>query len=106
MIASSRISDNSVRAEVTGDSAALLVVSQNLADGWTARVDGRAEPVVAVDGALMGVFVPPGRHTVVLTYLPRSFEVGSAVSSGALVLAVLAVAFPRTRRLELAKSKS
>lgn len=97
VVTSSRISDNSVRAEVSGGSGALVVVSQNLADGWTARVDGRAAPVVAVDGALMGVFVPPGRHTVVLNYLPRSFVLGTAVSGVALALALVAVAVPRTR---------
>ncbi|MDQ3643780.1 MAG: YfhO family protein, partial [Actinomycetota bacterium] len=45
-----------------------------------------------------GVFVPPGRHTVVLDYRPRAFVVGSAVSGVALALALVAVAVPRTRR--------
>jgi len=97
-VTSSRIADNSVEAEVSGEAAALVVVSQNLADGWTAQVDGRQVPMVAVDGALMGVFVPPGRHTVVLRYLPRSFVVGSAVSGVALLVAVMAVAVPRRAR--------
>lgn len=99
VIVSSRISDNSVRADVRAEARALVVVSQNFADGWTARVDGRPAPVVAVDGALMGVFVPAGDHTVVLSYLPRSFVVGSAVSVAALLVAVLAAAIGWTRRL-------
>lgn len=98
VISSSRIADNFVRAEVSGQATALVVVSQNFADGWTARVDGRPAPIVAVDGALMGVFVPPGRHTVVLDYLPRSFVVGSAVSGVALLLAAFAVAGQTVRR--------
>jgi hypothetical protein len=98
VVVSSRIADNSVRVEVDGDSPALVVVSQNLADGWTARVDGRSAPLVAVDGALMGVFVPPGRHTVALDYLPRSFVVGSVVSGVAFLVALVALAVPRGRR--------
>ena len=100
-VLSSRISDNTVRAEVTGGATSLLVVSQNLADGWTARVDGVAAPIVAIDGALMGVFVPSGRHTVTLAYLPRTFLAGGAVTTFALLAAGLTVAVPR-RRLERA----
>ena len=97
VVISHHISDNAVRAEVSGDVDSLLVVSQNLAQGWTARVDGRAVPLVAVDGALMGVFVPPGRHSVVLRYAPRTFLAGSAVSAAALVACGLAVVVPRRR---------
>jgi hypothetical protein len=91
------ISDNSVRAEVAGTARSLLVVSQNLADGWTARVDGRAAPLVPVDGALMGVFVPPGTHTVTLDYRPRTFLAGAGVTGVSLLAAAVALA-PRRRR--------
>ncbi|MGI8809728.1 MAG: YfhO family protein [Acidimicrobiales bacterium] len=92
----SRISDNTVRAEVTGGAPSLVVVSQNLADGWRARVDGEPAPIVPVDGALIGVFVPAGRHTVALDYLPRTFLAGSAVTGVALLAAGLALV-PRRR---------
>jgi len=94
------VADNSVRARVSGDGGSLVVVAQNLSLGWTARVDGRAAPVVAVDGALLGVFVPPGRHTVALDYLPRSFLAGSALSGVALLGGGLAVLLPGRRRRE------
>jgi hypothetical protein len=92
-----RIAANRMRAEVTGEAASLVVFSHNRADGWRAEVDGRSTPIVAVDGALMGVFVPPGRHAVELRYRPRSFVAGAAVSGLALVAAVVAVV-PRRRK--------
>lgn len=91
------IEANTMRAEVTAQSASLVVFSHNRAAGWKAEVDGASVPSVAVDGALLGVFVPPGRHSVKLSYLPRSFVAGSAVSGVALLAAVIAVA-PRRRR--------
>ena len=97
-VVSSSISDNSVRAEVTGGAYSLLVVSQNFADGWTAEVDGGPAAIVPVDGALMGVFVPPGQHTVTLDYLPRTFLAGGAVTGVALVAAALTVVMPAWRR--------
>jgi hypothetical protein len=90
VVVSSEVVDNSVEAVVQGDATSLLVVSQDLADGWSARIDGEPAELVAVDGALQGVFVPPGRHTVVLSYMPRSFLLGSAVSGPAFLGLVLA----------------
>jgi hypothetical protein len=98
VVLSSKIEDNTVRAEVTGGVDSLLVVSQNLAMGWTATVDGKPAPIVPVDGALIGVFVPPGDHTVTLTYLPRTFLAGAGVTGAALIAAGFAIGLPPVRR--------
>jgi uncharacterized membrane protein YfhO len=80
-------------------------VSQNLAEGWTARVDGKPAPLVAVDGALMGVFLPAGEHAVALDYLPHSFLAGSAVSGLALLAAGLAMWWPWRRKGRIGASR-
>jgi hypothetical protein len=102
-VASSDISDNGVRAEVTGGVGSLLVVSQNLADGWRAKIDGHPAPIVAVDGALIGVFVPAGTHAVTLDYLPRSFLAGGAVTAAAMLAAAF-VLVRTVRRREHARA--
>ena len=104
VVVSSEVVDNTARAVVQGDAESLLVVSQDLAEGWTARIDGKPADLVAVDGALQGVFVPPGRHTVVLSYMPRTFVLGSAVSAVALVAVVAAWFVPRRRTLSRVRS--
>ncbi|MDQ4067956.1 MAG: YfhO family protein, partial [Actinomycetota bacterium] len=86
-----RISVNKMRAEVRGQAPSLVVFSHNRADGWRAEVDGRSTPIVAVDGALIGVFVPEGRHSVELRYLPRPFLVGATVSALTLFAVLVAV---------------
>lgn len=69
-----------------------MVFSQNDALGWKAYVDGVETAHVSVDGALLGVVVPPGRHTVEFKYLPGHFLAGVAVSSATvLVFAIIAV---------------
>ncbi|HVL06633.1 MAG TPA: YfhO family protein [Acidimicrobiales bacterium] len=97
-VRSSKIEDNRVRAEVSGGVESLLVVSQNLAEGWKARIDGKPAPIVPVDGALIGVFVPPGDHTVTLHYLPRTFQAGAGITGAGLVAAGLAFVVPAGRR--------
>ena len=97
-VVDSTISDNAVRARVTAGARSLVVVSENLSDGWTAQVDGKPAALVPIDGALMGVFVPAGEHTVTLDYLPKTFLLGSTVSAVALLAAGVAVWDPRRRR--------
>jgi hypothetical protein len=65
------------------------VLVDELAPGWTARVDGRPEPVVPADLLLRAVPVPAGRHRVELTYRTPLLRTGAAVSLvswGALVM--------------------
>jgi hypothetical protein len=73
---------------VTAPAAGLLVASESFADGWHARVDGRAARVVRADGFLQGVAVPAGTHRVDLEYRPRSVTIGAAVSAAALLVLV------------------
>jgi hypothetical protein len=98
VVVSFELRDNTTRAVVEGEVESLVVVSQDLASGWTARIDGEPAELVPVDGALQGVFVPAGRHTVELSYMPDTFVLGAAVSAPALLAAVLASAVPWRRR--------
>jgi hypothetical protein len=71
---------NRARAEVRTDTKSLILFSMNDDPGWQARVDGRSVPIVVADGALMAVEVDPGIHHIELTYRPRSFRAGVAVT--------------------------
>lgn len=63
-----------------GDRAAYLVVSATCYPGWRATIDGRRARLVRTNHAFLGMVVPPGRHTVRLTYSPAAFRVGLYLS--------------------------
>ena len=58
----------------------VVVFRGNSARGWRAWVDGRSTRVFEVNLFAKGVLVPPGKHEIVLRYLPGSFLLGAAVS--------------------------
>jgi hypothetical protein len=59
----------------------LLVLSDLFYPGWHARVDGKEVSIVAVDGALRGIWLTGGgEHRVEFFYRPRSFFVGGGIS--------------------------
>lgn len=73
-----------------------LRVGANHDPGWSARVDGRAVPVLVADGPFRGVVVPPGRHTVVFRYRNGPAERGRLAALVALG-GVAVLAAPRRR---------
>ena len=74
--------------------------------GWRASVDGRPVGLGPWDDVMLQLTVPPGRHVVTLSYLPRAFEVGIALCAVALVVVVAGsmVALRRRRSTEKAAS--
>lgn len=86
-----------VRISLVAASAGHLVVSDCDAPGWSATVDGVAAPIRRANMLFRAVPVPPGRHTIEMSYRPFSVKAGAATSL--LGFAALgALCFPRGRR--------
>jgi hypothetical protein len=56
------------RITVDAEGPAVVVIRNSFDPNWTARVDGTPVPVLRADYVVQGVPVPPGRHTIDLTY--------------------------------------
>jgi hypothetical protein len=93
-VSASRSDPGRLELAVQADSATLLLVHGAPSPGWTARVEGRPEPVSA-HGARLAVAVPRGRSTVALEYRPRALPAAWLTSLLALA-AVALVARSRT----------
>jgi hypothetical protein len=59
---------------------ALVVLNDNLTDGWSVKVDGRDADVVRVNDVMRGVVVPAGRHAVAWSYRVPGLRVGLGLS--------------------------
>jgi membrane protein YfhO len=60
--------------------------------GWSAWVDGEPTPITVVDGALIGVELSEGPHSIILDYRPAGLDDGMAISeiAGGVVAAMAA----------------
>ncbi len=66
-----------LEVEVATDRERLLVLSEiYYPAGWTASIDGEPTEINRVNYLLRGVVVPPGEHTVVMTFNPSSHRIG------------------------------
>ena len=88
-----------IRAEMACNG--MVVLSDAFYPGWRARVDHRPVRIYEVNGAMRGVAVPRGTHSVTMRYRPASVYLGAALSLlgilGALVWAAFAL-LPLDRR--------
>jgi hypothetical protein len=58
----------------------MVVLSDAFYPGWRARVDHRPAQIYEVNGAMRGVVVPAGSHTVTMRYRPLSVYLGAALT--------------------------
>ena len=91
--------DETVTATVRSDGPAIVVLAQDMSDGWSVEVDGRDAPLESVDGTLMGVRVGSGTSEVRFEYAPASFRYGLGLTASALLsgVAALVVSLRRNR---------
>ena len=67
---------------------AMIVVSDTYFPGWRARVDGKPAQIYEVNGAMRGVLVPGGLHTVTMRYRPASVMIGAVLTLAGILGAV------------------
>jgi hypothetical protein len=83
-----------VRVKVSCPS--MIVVSDTYFPGWIAYVDGARAPIYQVNGAMRGVIVPAGAHSLTMRYRPASVYEGAALS---LIGILGAIVLSRSKRL-------
>ena len=68
------------------------------ADGWTAYVDGKKAETTELCGAVLGVKLEKGKHTVELKYSPPGFKTGVIISLAGLAALIFISIFVKKRR--------
>ena len=98
-------SDTAEYRRPTGDTAVvkavlackgMVVVSDTYFPGWKAEIDGQPADIHEVNGAMRGVVVPPGEHTVTMRYRPISVYLGALLTFIG-IAAVVGIRFVKTR---------
>lgn len=76
----------------------MVVMSENNAPGWTAKVDGQPVPIYEAYTVLRGIVVGPGRHTIETRYRPMSVLAGAVCTFAGFLTALGLLAWPSMRR--------
>ena len=80
-----RPAKNRVLVRVSGSQGGWLVLHEQWARGWRARVNGASAPLLRADHAYRAVPIPPGELEIEFEYAPRELEWGAALALVALL---------------------
>jgi len=92
--------DGLLEIETESQAKRFLMISEVWHPGWSATMDGATQPVHRTNLALMGAWVPAGKHKLALRFRPLFWVPALAVSlgSGVVFLGVAVIAILRRRR--------
>lgn len=82
------VRDEPERAEIAVSTSdpGLVVLTRSFDSGWRLMLDGTRAPALRADLAFLGALVPAGDHRLELTYEPRGYRAGLALSGASLVI--------------------
>lgn len=82
---------NKLTYEVEAEEDGTVVFSEIYYPGWQAHIDGEEASIGRVDYILRAMKVPAGKHTIVMTFDPKSLHVTETIAFCALALLVVGV---------------
>jgi len=87
-----------IRLRVQSEGPSALVLTDEYAPGWGARIDGAAAAIHPAMLAVRGVEIPAGDHEVVFEYRTPRLQLGLLASTSGLLLAIGLLLIGRSRR--------
>jgi hypothetical protein len=84
-----------VRIDYQTDTPGMLVLSDLAYPAWHALLDNTPVEIHVADGALRGVSVPAGKHTVEFEYASSALPVGAAITGLTLLVLMCAALCPK-----------
>ena len=91
VLALKEVGPNRVELGVSAPEGGWLVLADSWFPGWAARIDGKPAEILVANGLLRAVWLAPGEHSVIFSYMPWSVAAGLAISglAWAVVLGLL-----------------
>ena len=85
------VSGNTVKGKINAKEDGVLLLTIPYDEGWNILVDGKETAFSKVGGALIGVDLSAGEHTISMKYTPPGLWIGSAVSLICCLLLLLSI---------------
>ena len=75
--------------ESTSTKGGVVVFSDIYYPGWSCTIDGKETPIARVNYVLRAIQVPAGKHSIVMSFYPKSVQVTETIAYIALALLVV-----------------
>lgn len=77
-----------IEIQATMETPGVLILSDSWHPGWSATVNGRAQPILRCNTALRGVELPAGEHQIVMRFRPVTLPLGQSLAAAGTVILI------------------
>ncbi len=88
-----------VKGKIENKEKGIMAFNIPFNKGWSAKVDGKKQELIKVNGILMGLALEPGSHNVEMTYITPGFVSGSFISITILMFIIICYIFNNRRKI-------
>ncbi|NLL92662.1 MAG: YfhO family protein [Clostridiales bacterium] len=93
--------DTRITGTITAMNSGVMYTSIIYDEGWKAYVDGEQVEITCIGGAMLGVPIEAGTHTVELKYTPEGFVLGWFITVGSIIILVCCVLYDWNKKKQL-----
>lgn len=90
---------SNVTVKTDSDANALLFISDNNYPGWRVTIDGKESKIYTADYTFRAVSIEKGKHMVIFSYYPQSFDLGWKASILAFISLLITIAIFKKRNI-------
>ena len=91
---------NHLRGTIDADRDGILLLTIPYSHNWSVRVDGETVKAEPIGGALMGIPVTKGNHSIRMSYIPNGLKSGLCLSVLCTLLLILTMIVEKKRKPE------
>ncbi|NMM61824.1 YfhO family protein [Clostridium sp. P21] len=78
-----------VKGTIKNNEKGIMAFNIPFNKGWSAKVDGKKQELIKVNGVLMGLVLEPGTHNVEMTYITPGLIIGSLITAAVLIFIII-----------------
>ncbi|MHA1568206.1 MAG: YfhO family protein, partial [Alphaproteobacteria bacterium] len=93
--------DGHLDLQTQSEQKRFLVISEIWHPGWRADLDGKPLPLHRANLALLGAWIPPGRHRLTLHHHQPYWRLGALITLAAVAICLLLWLYTRRKRLKV-----
>lgn len=88
-----------VKGTIKNNEKGIMAFNIPFNKGWSAKVDGKKQELIKVNGVLMGLVLEPGFHNIEMNFVTPGLIIGGFISAAVVIFIIMLYIFSNKRKL-------
>lgn len=87
-----------VKGTIKNNEKGIMAFNIPFNKGWSAKVDGKKQELIKVNGVLMGLVLEPGSHNIEMSFVTPGLIIGGFISAAVVIFIIMLYIFSNKRK--------